>query len=110
MKAIVYRRVGKSALQEHADPEIGAPTDAIVRATKTTICGVVRRAQRQSSARQHGGDCRFWADRTRGTLGRSIHRRSAITHRFTMNKIVEAYDTFGGAAQSDALKALISAK
>jgi alcohol dehydrogenase len=39
MKALVYKGVGKSALEEHADPEIGAPTDAIVRVTKTTICG-----------------------------------------------------------------------
>jgi len=39
MKAFVYKGIGKSAFEEHADPEIGAPTDAIVRVTKTTICG-----------------------------------------------------------------------
>jgi len=39
MKAFVYLGVGKKALQDHAKPEITAPTDAIVKITKTTICG-----------------------------------------------------------------------
>lgn len=39
MKALVYRGPGKKALEDHPKPEIMAPTDAIVRITKTTICG-----------------------------------------------------------------------
>ncbi len=39
MKALVYTAVGQKALREHPKPEIAAPTDAIVRVTKTTICG-----------------------------------------------------------------------
>ena len=39
MKAFVYLGVGKSDLQERPKPQITAPTDAIVRVTKTTICG-----------------------------------------------------------------------
>ena len=39
MKALVYLGPGKQALQEHANPEIIASTDAIVRVTRTTICG-----------------------------------------------------------------------
>jgi alcohol dehydrogenase len=39
MKALVYLGPAKKALQEHAKPDIAAPTDAIVRITKTTICG-----------------------------------------------------------------------
>jgi alcohol dehydrogenase len=39
MKALVYRGPGKKALEQHAKPEIAAPTDAIVKITKTTICG-----------------------------------------------------------------------
>jgi alcohol dehydrogenase len=39
MKALVYVAVGEKALQEHPKPEIVEPTDAIVRVTKTTICG-----------------------------------------------------------------------
>ena len=39
MKALVYQGPGKKALEERPLPTIAAPTDAIVRITKTTICG-----------------------------------------------------------------------
>lgn len=39
MKALVYLGPEKKALQERPKPEIEAPTDAIVRLTRTTICG-----------------------------------------------------------------------
>ena len=39
MKALVYRGPGKKALEDHAKPELVAPTDAIVKITRTTICG-----------------------------------------------------------------------
>jgi alcohol dehydrogenase len=39
MKALVYLGPEKKALQERPKPTIGASTDAIVRITKTTICG-----------------------------------------------------------------------
>ena len=39
MQALIYLGPGKRALQEHAKPEIAAPTDAIVKIGKTTICG-----------------------------------------------------------------------
>jgi alcohol dehydrogenase len=39
MKALVYLSVGKKALDERPKPDITAPTDAIVKITKTTICG-----------------------------------------------------------------------
>jgi alcohol dehydrogenase len=39
MKAFVYLGPGKKALQERLKPDIAAPTDAIVKITKTTICG-----------------------------------------------------------------------
>src|SRR5665213_2950414 len=39
MKAFVYRGPGKKALEDHTRPEIAAPTDAIVKIVKTTICG-----------------------------------------------------------------------
>ena len=39
MKALVYLGPGKKALEERPKPTIGAPTDAIVRVTRTTICG-----------------------------------------------------------------------
>jgi alcohol dehydrogenase len=39
MKALVFHGPGKKAWEDHPKPEIGAATDAIVRVTKTTICG-----------------------------------------------------------------------
>ena len=39
MKALVYQGPGKKSLEQRPKPDITAPTDAIVRMTKTTICG-----------------------------------------------------------------------
>ena len=39
MKAFVYNGPGKKAVEERPKPEISAPTDAVVRLSKTTICG-----------------------------------------------------------------------
>src|SRR5580704_2183692 len=39
MKALVYLGPEKQALEDRPKPDITAPTDAIVRITKTTICG-----------------------------------------------------------------------
>jgi alcohol dehydrogenase len=39
MRALVYQANDKKALEQRPKPEITAPTDAIVRMTKTTICG-----------------------------------------------------------------------
>lgn len=39
MKALVYLGPGKQALEDRPRPEVTSPTDAIVRVTKTTICG-----------------------------------------------------------------------
>jgi len=39
MKALIYQGPGRKALEERPSPQITAPTDAIVRITRTTICG-----------------------------------------------------------------------
>ncbi len=39
MKALVYQGPGKKALEDRPMPEVSAPTDAVVRITRTTICG-----------------------------------------------------------------------
>jgi len=39
MKALVYKGPGKKSFEEHPKPKITSPTDAIVKITKTTICG-----------------------------------------------------------------------
>ena len=47
MKALVYQGPGKKALEERPMPAISAPTDAIVKITKTTM--------RNRSAHSQGG-------------------------------------------------------
>ena len=39
MKALVYHGPGKKVWEDHPKPQILAPTDAVVRIVKTTICG-----------------------------------------------------------------------
>ena len=39
MKALVYRGPGNKALEDRPKPELQSPGDAIVKVTKTTICG-----------------------------------------------------------------------
>jgi alcohol dehydrogenase len=39
MKALVYQAPGKKAIEERPMPQIAAPTDAVVKIVKTTICG-----------------------------------------------------------------------
>lgn len=39
MKALVYKGPGRTAFENRPKPQIAAPTDAIVRVTRTTICG-----------------------------------------------------------------------
>ena len=39
MKALVYHGPGKKTLEDRPMPQIAAPTDAIVKIVKTTICG-----------------------------------------------------------------------
>jgi len=39
MKALVYEGPGKKSLQERPVPKVDSPTDAVVKVTRTTICG-----------------------------------------------------------------------
>ena len=39
MKALVYNGPGQKAVEERPKPEISAPTDAVVKLARTTICG-----------------------------------------------------------------------
>lgn len=39
MQALVYHGPGQKKLDERAKPVIQSPTDAVVRITRTTICG-----------------------------------------------------------------------
>jgi alcohol dehydrogenase len=39
MQALIYKGPGQKNLEDRPKPTIQAPTDAVVRITKTTICG-----------------------------------------------------------------------
>lgn len=39
MKALVYNAPGKKTVEERPKPELSAPTDAVIKLSKTTICG-----------------------------------------------------------------------
>jgi alcohol dehydrogenase len=39
MQALIYQGPGLKSLQDHPKPTVQAPTDAVVRITKTTLCG-----------------------------------------------------------------------
>jgi alcohol dehydrogenase len=39
MQALVCNGSGKEALEGRAEPTLHAPTDSVVRITKTTVCG-----------------------------------------------------------------------
>ncbi len=39
MKALIYKGPGQKAVEDRPKPTIQLPTDAIVKITKTTICG-----------------------------------------------------------------------
>ena len=39
MKALIYNGPGQKSLEDHPTPAIQMPTDAIIKITKTTICG-----------------------------------------------------------------------
>ena len=39
MKALAYEGPRKKSLEERPDPKLATPTDAIVKVTRTTICG-----------------------------------------------------------------------
>jgi hypothetical protein len=41
MKALVYRGPGKKALEDHPKPDVTAPTDAIVKITKSRFAAPI---------------------------------------------------------------------
>ena len=75
MKALVYHGPGQKALEDRPKPEIAAPTDAIVRITKTTICGtdlhILKGDVPTCAARPH--------PRPRGRRHRRARSGSAVT-------------------------------
>ena len=53
MKALVYLGPNKKVLEYRPKPVVNAPTDAIVKVTRTTICGTDLHIVRAHPARRH---------------------------------------------------------
>jgi len=70
MKALVYNGPGKKALEDRPNPDVAAPTDAIVKIVKTS---------------------------------------SSLRIDSKLDEILDAYETLGAGAKSNALKVLIEA-
>ena len=82
MKALVYHGPDKRSLDNKPKPVITAPTDAIVRITNPLLLKTV-------------------------ALGK-IQPGKLITHHFTLEDAIKAYDTFGDAMKERALKVIIT--
>jgi len=82
MEALVYEGPGKITLADKPKPELQAPSDAMMRVTLTTICGT---------------DLHI----IKGDVP-SCEPGQLITHRFKLDDILTAYDTFRNAAKTQA--------
>lgn len=83
MKALVYLGPGKRAWQDRPRPRMVLASDAIVRVTTTPMLLRIVESGRLDATK-------------------------LISHRFELSRIMEAYDTFGNAAQEGALKVMLS--
>ncbi len=118
MKALIYQGPGKMALEERPIPDVTAADDAIVKIAKTTICGTAVHGAKVDLHLE-----RLWAQNitittrlvdtvTTPMLLKTVQSlkldpKLLITHRFNLDQKLEAYDTFGRAASTHALKVLI---
>jgi threonine dehydrogenase-like Zn-dependent dehydrogenase len=145
MQAFEYNVPGMKALDKQPMPEIQAPTDAIVKMTKTTICGtdlhilkgdvpacqpgrildhegigIIHTAGPAVTAFKAGdrvliscispcGKCLYCRTQMLlNSLGaQKTNPKRLIPHRFRLDHIFDAYETFGHAADTRALKVII---
>ena len=136
MKALVYHGPGQKAWEEVADPTITAPTDAIVRIDATTICGTdlhilkgdvpavtegrILGHEGVVTITEVGGAVTKLAVGDRVIIScitscgscsychQQLPAARFATHHFGLDQMMEAYDTFGRAADTKALKVVIA--
>ncbi len=113
MKALVYNGPGKRALEEKPKPVITASTDAIVKITKTTICGtdqlnLDKRWSQNITLTTRLVDTVTTPMLLKTVLSARINPKQLITHHFELNDLMRAYDTFGHAGKAHALKVMIT--
>jgi alcohol dehydrogenase len=71
MKALVYSAVGKKALEDRPKPDITAPTDAIIKIIRTTICGTDLHILKDPSPNGSPRDAPY-GSRMKSVLGRRV--------------------------------------
>ncbi len=119
MKALIYHGPGERALENMPKPTIQVSTDAIIRITKTTICGTDLHIMKGevpavTNVRTLGyeGVGIFDTVTTPMLLNTvasgKLQPAQLITHHFRLDQVMHAYDTFGNAMQEHALKVIIS--
>ena len=96
MRAIVYHGPGRKAWEEVRDPEIIGDGDAIVRVDATTICGTDLVDTSSTPALM------------RLVASGQIDVKRFITHYFGLDEFDKAYDVFARAADTSALKVVLS--
>ena len=134
MKALVYLGPGRKAVEDRPKPEITTAADAIIKITKTTICGtdlhILKGDVPIANIGVHGTKMdlhleSLWdrnitiTTRLVDTVSTSmllntvqsdkIDPKLLITHRFELDRILDAYETFEHAADPKALKVIIEA-
>ena len=129
MRALVYHGPGQKAWEEVADPEILDDGDVIVRVDATTICGTDLHILKGDVPAVHKG--RILGHEAVGTVweaGDGVRRlcpgdrvlvscisttgqinvKPFITHHFSLDEFDEAYDVFSQAADTGALKVVLT--
>jgi len=96
MKAVVYHGPGQKARDEVPDPEITAEGDIIVQVDATTICGTDLVDTSSTPALM------------RLVASGQIDVKRFITHYFGLDEFDKAYDVFARAADTSALKVVLS--
>jgi len=109
MKALVYGGPGKIDLKEVPVPLITRPTDALVKMTKTTICGTdLGIIKGKVPDVKPGTTLGHEGVGVIEEVGAKLHPQQLITHHFALDDILEAYNVFGNAQEQKAIKVIIT--
>jgi threonine dehydrogenase-like Zn-dependent dehydrogenase len=124
MRAVVYHGPGRKSWDEVPDPEITGDDDVIVRVDATTICGTDLHILKGDVPAVRTG--RILGHEAVGTIttglvdtsstptllqlvaSGQIDAKRFITHHFGLDEFDEAYDVFSRAADTGALKVVLS--
>ena len=107
MKALAYHGPGQKSSDEVPDPVIQDPTDAIVRVEATTICALDGAWINNITITTAHVNATTAPELLDKIVAGELDPGQSITHRFTFDQVMEAYDTFGRTADEHALKAII---